>query len=529
MPALTFFFGTLLSEDLTCIAAGLLWRQEKVGAAAAIAGCWMGIFLGDVGLWVIGRALGRRLLSWRFFRRAAPKIDQATAVVGRRLARSVLASRFLPGTRVPMYVALGISKAPLGGFVLWALLATAIWTPLLVAAAAAGGGALAMRLQVWLKSAAAASACALVIAFLAQRWIVRALDVKRLRSLRALGERLRRWEFWPAWAFYLPLIPWFAYLALRHRGPCVFTAANPGIPHGGLVGESKFEILSKLPQSSVIPSAHIPPGEARARADSLAALMAERAWSFPLVLKPDAGQRGSSVRLIRTLEEGARYLAEQPSAVLVQVYHPGPLEAGIFYVCRPGAARGAILSITDKFFPEIVGDGTSSAAELVLRHPRYRMQATTFLARLNERAGVILATGERMSLGMCGNHCQGALFRDGSHLATAALEEAIDKVARHFDGFFFGRFDVRYSDVEQFKRGRDLAIVELNGVTSESTNIYDPTWSLAGAYRVLLRQWQLLFEIGAENRRRGHQPSRLRDIIREMAAYYRRRTHLPSD
>jgi hypothetical protein len=45
-------------------------------------------------------------------------------------------------------------------------------------------------------------------------------------------------------------------------------------------------------------------------------------------------------------------------------------------------------------------------------------------------------------------------------------------------------------------RGDDFAIVELNGASSESTNIYDPSRSLFQAYRTLFRQWALVFRIG---------------------------------
>jgi hypothetical protein len=88
-------------------------------------------------------------------------------------------------------------------------------------------------------------------------------------------------------------------------------------------------------------------------------------------------------------------------------------------------------------------------------------------------------------------------------LITPALEKRIDAIARTFDGFFIGRFDIRYSDVEHFKDGADLAIVELNGATAESTNIYDPHTTLFDAYRQLFRQWSIVFSIGAANRAAG--------------------------
>jgi len=54
----------------------------------------------------------------------------------------------------------------------------------------------------------------------------------------------------------------------------------------------------------------------------------------------------------------------------------------------------------------------------------------------------------------------------------------------------------RYAEAEAFKRGEDFAVLELNGVTSESTNLYDPSWPLPRVYRTLFAQWSLCFAIG---------------------------------
>ena len=97
---------------------------------------------------------------------------------------------------------------------------------------------------------------------------------------------------------------------------------------------------------------------------------------------------------------------------------------------------------------------------------------------------------------------------------------AIDDIALRFAGFYIGRFDVRYSDVAAFRAGRGLAIVELNGVTSESTNIYDPAGSLWSAYRTLFRQWNLIYQIGNANRRRGIQQTTVAELVRCIREFY---------
>lgn len=104
--------------------------------------------------------------------------------------------------------------------------------------------------------------------------------------------------------------------------------------------------------------------------------------------------------------------------------------------------------------------------------------------------------------------------------------QAFDRISRTYDGFFFGRYDVRTPSVEDFRAGRNFRIVELNGVSSEATNIYDPDNSLLKAYRILMAQWRLAFRIGAQNRARGIRPITIRQLL---AMILRRNRAQPED
>jgi hypothetical protein len=294
-----------------------------------------------------------------------------------------------------------------------------------------------------------------------------------------------------------------------------------------VAGESKADILSNLPPQWVVPTVLVPPGEVGDRLPRVLDAVAGRGWEFPLVLKPDAGERGAGVRKAHDPVDVEKYLRANPGPVIAQPFHPGPFEAGVFYYRLPGEERGHVFSVTDKVFPVVTGDGRSTLEELVWAHPRYRMQAATFLARHAATADRVLAAGERLVLAAAGNHCQGTLFRDGGHLVTPALEAAFDAVARRFDGFFAGRFDVRYTSADEFRAGHGFAIVELNGVTAESTNLYDPSWPLWRAYRTLFRQWALLFRIGDANRGRGHRPATVAELLTLLRAHYRDRAVHP--
>jgi hypothetical protein len=104
------------------------------------------------------------------------------------------------------------------------------------------------------------------------------------------------------------------------------------------------------------------------------------------------------------------------------------------------------------------------------------------------------------------------VFLDGGWVKTEALEAAIDSISKSYDGFYFGRYDIRTPCVQDFQQGRNFKVIELNGVTSEATHIYDPKNSLWEAYRVMFAQWDIAFEIGAQNRLRSGNPTPLRAL-----------------
>jgi membrane protein DedA with SNARE-associated domain len=507
--------GALASEDLAAVSAGLLVREARLTWIAGLTVCFLAIFLSDLAVWSLGRvaAVSADRFAWSRRRLADPRVASFGDRLGREGLPLMLAVRFVPSARVPLHFAAGVVGMPFGRYVLYGSIAAAVWTPLVVGAtvifgtvAAGGLDSVAIGSSGWMSAAIVIAAAA---------WFARKRPADEFAAARlgAAVARLWHWEYWPTWFFYLPLAPKLAWLALRYRSCTVWTAANPAVPAGGVVGESKFEILRHLPVESTLRSLHLSnepssDGSAAPSEDRIAVLaraIAAGEFTFPLILKPDASQRGAGVRLVRTLDEAVDYLRANEYPIIAQAYHSGPFEAGIFYYRMPGELRGHVFSITDKVFPEVVGDGSSSLEQLVWRHPRHRMQAARFLARFADARNRVPAAGECVRLAMAGNHCQGTMFLDGTHLLTPELERRIDEIARSFPGFYVGRFDVRYSDPAAFRSGDGLAIVELNGVTSESTNLYDPRHSLGEAYRILARQWEILFAIGHANRRRGIQ------------------------
>ncbi|TMV86186.1 D-alanine--D-alanine ligase [Thioclava sp. BHET1] len=335
---------------------------------------------------------------------------------------------------------------------------------------------------------------------------------QRFRRRKAEDSAFSTFELWPAFFFYIPMALQWAALALRHRSLTLPTLANPGMQAGGLVGESKFDILSQMGRegkkwtapytcfqvgtASGTPSADLP--------QALAAL--ETAGiDYPFVAKPDIGCRGAGVRIIKNEADLDAYLTRFPrrERIIFQRLITAKNEAGIFYIRAPGDEKGHIVSITLKLFPEVVGDGHRTLEELILADERARRIKDIYLARHAAERDRVLEQGEVFPLVFTGNHCRGAIFKDGRNQITAAMEERFDAISRGMPEFYFGRFDVRYESLEDLRAGKNFWLIEVNGAGSESTHIWDKTTTLRDAYKFLFFQQRTLFEIGAANRARG--------------------------
>jgi len=348
--------------------------------------------------------------------------------------------------------------------------------------------------------------------------VVRALPTRtgRIRLRTNLSKALHH-EWWPASLLYAGLAPHLVRLAFRHRSALVWTAANPGVrPDEGIRGESKSELLTRIDHPAVLPFAVVDgPHDGRAaRAREIIGSTPDLG-GFPIIVKPDAGERGRDVSLVRTPDDLDAALAPITGAVMLQKFHPGPVEAGVFWIRDldtvdrapdSAGAHGFVFAITRKTLPELTGDGSRTLRRLVERHPRYRKQMAVH-ARRPDFDTLVPAARENVRLTEAGNHSRGCMFSDGEDLRTPELEAAIDAVARAYRGpnaepYDFGRFDIRAHGEDELKAGR-FAVIELNGTTSEATNLYDPNRSSRWAYRVLRRQWSLLFALGAARARQG--------------------------
>lgn len=325
--------------------------------------------------------------------------------------------------------------------------------------------------------------------------------------------RAVRWEFWPAWLFYLPIVAWIGILGVRHRSFLAFTAANPGIATGGVVGERKHTTLGPLQRNApdlIAPFERLLDASRPGRAERVLQFVARH--GFPVVLKPNVGQRGRGVYVARDRHDVERYLDRFDGDVLVQRYARGA-EFGIF-IARPPGAPLRILSIVHKAFEHVTGDGRRTLRTLILAQPRARLIAPLLLRRWHSRLEDVPAAGEVVPLVEVGAHCRGSTFLDARELATPELVVAVTRIVAAVPGYAFGRIDLRAPSPAHLQRGEGLQVLELNGVTAESAHIYHPGASLFAGYRAMFEQWHIAFEIGAANVALGARPSGAIELLR---------------
>lgn len=311
--------------------------------------------------------------------------------------------------------------------------------------------------------------------------------------------KLRNWEYWPFGILQFPLFFYFLWLALRSRSLMFFSASNPGIIMGGMFGESKYDVIRKIP-STFVP--HTELIRLPATRDSVLETLKLKGFTFPVIFKPELGERGFMVKKITSAADIESYLKKISINFLVQDLVDLPLEFGVFYQRYPSLPNGKVVSIVTKEMLSITGDGTSTLQQLILNKDRAKLQLKKLEEAYRDRLAEVIPAGKSIELVSIGNHAMGTKFLNGNHLINDRLSSSFDSISKQIDGFYFGRFDVRCASLNDLYEGR-VKIMELNGCGAEPAHIYDPDFGLFNAVGVLFRHWKTIFEISRENHKAG--------------------------
>jgi len=324
------------------------------------------------------------------------------------------------------------------------------------------------------------------------------LNRNRTLPLRRLLIRLRSWEYWPFPIVYAPVFLYWAWLSLKARSFFFFSTSNPSIKNAGFLLESKNDIYGLLPAGSWPNTLFCPLGM---EGTAIAKGLAKKGLSFPLIAKPDVGQRGLQVKLLQTEMELSAYADNSKVDFLIQEYIDYPHEIGVFYYRMPGEKEGHISGIVGKELLAVTGDGRSTVEELLLKQNRALLQLPVLRATYGEFLNQRLAAGEQFTLVPYGNHSRGAKFIDWSNRIDPQLIKVIDDYCRQVPGFYFGRLDIKFNSWEELRTGKAFSVIELNGAGSEPTHVYDPAHSIFFAWKEIIRHLRLLYQISRANTR----------------------------
>jgi membrane protein DedA with SNARE-associated domain len=119
--------ATFLLEDAATVAVGLLASQMIVDPALAIAALVVGTVAGDLLLHLLGRFAGNT--GWAGRLKTNERVIKIEKWLQRRSLVAIAAARFLPGFRLPTFVASGFLRVPFSQVALVITGVTLVWTP----------------------------------------------------------------------------------------------------------------------------------------------------------------------------------------------------------------------------------------------------------------------------------------------------------------------------------------------------------------------------------------------------------------
>ena len=315
--------------------------------------------------------------------------------------------------------------------------------------------------------------------------------------------KLTQWEHWATPMFYVPVLPYAFWQAIKLRSLTFFLHVNPAIKNSGDGTESKYKTICLVPKEFRPKSILVTINE---NFNEVLHKIEKATIDFPLIAKPDMGFRGLLVSKINSVDELKRYLQKNNSvAILIQEYIRLKEECGIFYHRLPNAAKGKISSITLKKFLSVIGDGKSTLSELILEDKRAMLYYDLLQNIHQEKMEEIPEKNKKLILTVIGNHSKGTQFLNGNHLINKDLEASFDVLNKQIKGWFYGRLDIKYNTFEELQRGENFKILEINGILAEPTHIYDASVKGATYFKALIaikNNWKRITQIAIQNKKR---------------------------
>ncbi|MRT94101.1 hypothetical protein [Ancylomarina sp. 16SWW S1-10-2] len=325
--------------------------------------------------------------------------------------------------------------------------------------------------------------------------------------------KLTNFEFWPTWFFYAPMFLYGVVLSIKSKSFAYFTATNPEMEFGGAYGTDKTKFLKLLDSKYQTKGFFV---AKETSSENIIKLMTENDITFPIIAKPNVGERGRGVEKIDNKIDLDNYLKIIVEDLIIQEFIAHPIELGVFYYRFPNSKKDGISSLVIKEFLSVTGNGRDSFSELLSKNFRAKSRLKYFKQRYPNRWSIIIPDGITLKVEPIGNHNRGTKFLDGTHLINEKLVEVFRKISEPLEGFYYGRFDIKVSRIPDLYEGKHIKILEINGTNSEPAHIYDPDYSLFKAYKEVIKHMNLVYQISRANIALGIKPLPFSDLMKGL-------------
>ncbi|MGA8311958.1 MAG: VTT domain-containing protein [Terriglobales bacterium] len=127
--ALSIFLVTFIYEDGATLLAATASASGALDPRLGILTTFLGIWMGDMGLYGLGSGFGRRTAGSRWLRKylTPESLAKAEGWFARHGSLALVMSRAIPGSRLPLYVAAGALRLPVRLFAKTTAVCSAVW------------------------------------------------------------------------------------------------------------------------------------------------------------------------------------------------------------------------------------------------------------------------------------------------------------------------------------------------------------------------------------------------------------------
>lgn len=313
--------------------------------------------------------------------------------------------------------------------------------------------------------------------------------------------KITNWELWPFAVIYFPISFVWVWYIIKSRSVWFFTPSNPTIAFGGFEGEGKKEMYDQLPPQFVPRTIYVmhdlPFEEVKRKIN-------DAGFQYPFIVKPDVGMKGILFRKIDTEDQLQKYHERIPVEYIVQDLVELPVEVSVFYYRHPTHQKGTVSGFIHKELLHVIGDGVSTLKKLIEIHPRAKHRIVEMQHRHGHRFDRVIEKDHVFYLSYAGNHNRGAHFTNLHAEINEQLHVVFDELFNYSGKFYYGRYDIKTTSIEDLKAGKNFMILEYNGCGAEPNHIYDCNMKLADAYSEILKHWKALYQISKYNHLNGY-------------------------